>query len=80
MVLPFLGERIRQASESALPHPQAEIGALHYRRADALRIRIADAWDYLRARDFGGRIPALGPKLEPSDPAKTVIQVNCYED
>src|ERR1700733_1907896 len=48
VVLPLFREAVRQASEPAKAHAKRKIAALHYRSADALRIRLPHDRDNLR--------------------------------
>ena len=59
MVLPLLAEGIRQPREAANAHANAQVAALHDRRANAFRIGLAHDWDHLHGRYFGGAVALL---------------------
>jgi len=47
VIVPFLAEGVRQASETSNAHTRAEVGPLNNRSADALWIGAAHDWDLL---------------------------------
>jgi hypothetical protein len=56
VVLPFLAESIRQASESPSSHAYAQILPFNNRGANSFRVGATHNWDHLRTGYFWGRV------------------------
>jgi len=59
MVFPFLTEAVRQSGKPSETHAKRQVAALHYRSANAIRVRLTHNWDYLHGLDFGGAVAAF---------------------
>jgi hypothetical protein len=59
VVLPLLGESIREPRESPVTHARAQIAALNNRGANALGIRLSEDWDHLHGSNLSGAVSSF---------------------